>query len=127
MASWVFVAVQEFPPVAVCRGYSLGVACRLLIAGTSVAEHGPRSSGASVVAAQGLSCPTACGILVPGPRIEPMSPALAGGFLASRLAEKSQFLFFKSPSFGYLLMVALGNEYTIILNMCINCRAYPNF
>ena len=31
----------------------------------------------------GLSCPSACGILVPRPGIEPMSPALEGGFLTT--------------------------------------------
>ena len=33
--------------------------------------------------AQGLSCPMACGIYVPQPGIEPMSPALKGGFLTT--------------------------------------------
>ena len=31
----------------------------------------------------GLSCPMACGILVPQPGIEPVSPALEGGFLTT--------------------------------------------
>ena len=31
----------------------------------------------------GLSCSVACGILVPRPGIEPMSSALAGGFLTT--------------------------------------------
>lgn len=54
MASWVFVAVQEFPPVAVCQGYSPGVACGLLITwGLLLPEHGLQSSRASVVAARG--------------------------------------------------------------------------
>ena len=34
-----------------------------------------------VVAHRWLSCSVACGILVPRPGIEPMSPALEGGFL----------------------------------------------
>ena len=37
----------------------------------------------SVVAAHRLSCPTACEILLPQPGIEPMSPALEGGFLTT--------------------------------------------
>ena len=35
----------------------------------------------SVFVACGLSCSMACRILVPQPRIEPVSPALQGGFL----------------------------------------------
>ena len=41
------------------------------------------------VAACRLSCPTACEILVPQPGIEPMSPALEGGFLITGLPGKS--------------------------------------
>ena len=37
----------------------------------------------SPVVVRGLSCSAACGILVPGPGIEPMSPALQGGFLTT--------------------------------------------
>ena len=43
----------------------------------------------SVVAAYGLSCPEACGILVPRPGIEPVSPALEGGFLTTGPPGKS--------------------------------------
>ena len=43
----------------------------------------------SVVAARGLSCPTACGILVPQPGMEPMSPALEGGFFTTGPPGKS--------------------------------------
>ena len=42
--------------------------------------EGPRFS---VVVVRGLSCPMACGILVPQPGIEPMPPALEGGFLVT--------------------------------------------
>ena len=42
---------------------------------------------------QGLSCPLVCGILVPGPEIEPMSPALASGFLATGPPGKFLHLF----------------------------------
>ena len=45
------------------------------------------------IAARGLSCPVVCGILVPRPEIEPMSPALEGGFFTTGLPEKSRFLF----------------------------------
>ena len=37
----------------------------------------------------GLSCPAACGILVPRPGIEPVSPALEGGFLTTGPPGKS--------------------------------------
>ena len=43
----------------------------------------------SVVVAQGLSCPVAYGILVPRPGIEPVSPALEGGFLTTGPPGKS--------------------------------------
>lgn len=42
-----------------------------------------------VVAVHGLSCPSACGILVPLPGIEPVSSALAGGFLTPGSPGKS--------------------------------------
>ena len=48
----------------------------------------------SVVAAHGLSCPAACGILVPRPGIEPVSPALEGGFLNTGPPGKSQLCTF---------------------------------
>ena len=47
-----------------------------------------------VIVARGLSCATACGILVPQPGIEPMSPALAGGFLTTGPPGKSQDFYF---------------------------------
>ena len=39
-------------------------------------------------------CPMACGILVPPPGIEPMSPALQGGFLTTGPLGKSLFFVF---------------------------------
>ena len=42
-----------------------------------------------------LSCPMACGILVPRPGIEPLYPALEGGFLTTGLPGKA-FSFFLS-------------------------------
>ena len=44
---------------------------------------------ASIVVAHRFSCPVSCGILVPNPGIEPMSPALAGGFLTTEPPGKS--------------------------------------
>ena len=52
----------------------------------------------SLVAAPGLSCPAACGILVPRPGIEPMFPALEGGFLTTGPPEKSLFFIFLDHS-----------------------------
>ena len=46
----------------------------------------------SVVVLCGLnSCPVACRILVPGPWVEPVSPALAGGFLITEPPAKSPY------------------------------------
>ena len=45
----------------------------------------------SVVAACELSCSAACGILVPLPGIEPMPPALEGGFLTTGPPQKDVF------------------------------------
>ena len=44
----------------------------------------------SVVVAHRLSCPAASGIFVPPPGIEPVSPALEGGFLTNGPSGKSQ-------------------------------------
>ena len=43
----------------------------------------------SVVVTHWPGCPEACGILVPQPGIEPMSPALEGGFLTTGPPGKS--------------------------------------
>ena len=43
----------------------------------------------SVVVSRGLSSSPACGILVPQPGIEPMSPALEGGFFTTGPLGKS--------------------------------------
>ena len=42
--------------------------------------------------------PWACGILVPGRRMEPVSPALACGFLAIGLPGKSSITYFKTAT-----------------------------
>ena len=68
--------------VAVSRaGGFFAVVCGLPIAVPSlVAEHRSRR-WASLVVVHGLSCSAACGIF-PDQGIEPVSPALAGGFLS---------------------------------------------
>ena len=40
-----------------------------------------------------LSCSVACGIF-PGPGLEPVSPALAGGFLTTAPPDKSHVIYF---------------------------------
>ena len=55
-----------------------------------VSEHGLfQSTQTSVNVTRGLSCSMVCGILVPRPEIEPASPALQGGFLATGPPGKS--------------------------------------
>ena len=60
--------------------------------GSFVKAYGLSSCGAlaSAVAMYGLSCPAACGFLALRRGIEPMSPALQGGFLTTRPPGKSQ-------------------------------------
>ena len=57
----------------------------------SLLHTGFSSCGAagSVLTARSLSCPVTSGILVPGPGIEPVSPALEGGFLSTGIPGKS--------------------------------------
>ena len=50
---------------------------------TVVVARGLQSVQASIAVTDKFSCCTACGILVPWPGIEPMSPALQGGFLTT--------------------------------------------
>ena len=71
----------------------------LIVVASLAAEHrlqgacGLRTCGSetgligSGVVAHGLSCPVACSL--PGPGIEPVSPALADGFLATGPPGKS--------------------------------------
>ena len=83
---WVLVAVHVL----------FVAACRLL----SRYDAGVTDRVGSVVAAHGLSCTAACGILVPRPGIEPVSPALEGGFFTTAPPGKSQvvILIFLCPS-----------------------------
>ena len=68
---WVSVAVLGLSPVAVSRGYSSF-----------------RTTGFRIAANRFSGCGARAGLLhgmwnLPGPGIEPMSPALAGGFLST--------------------------------------------
>ena len=86
----VYVAVCGLPLVVVSKGYSLVMVCRLLIlVAPLVTEHGLQSMLASVVVACRLKifstlAKLPCGMWnLSGVGIEPMSPALAGRFLAT--------------------------------------------
>ena len=89
---WVFVAVSRLSLVAVSGGYSLlqcaGFSLRWLLLSWSM---GSRCSTFS-------SCGTRAQLLrgmwdLPGPGLEPVSPALAGGFLTTAPPGKSPWTF----------------------------------
>ena len=88
---WVFLA---------CVGFLYFAVPELLIAvASAVAEHGSSHAGlqqlqhaGSVVVAKGLTCSVARGIF-PDQGTEPMSPALAGGFLTTVPPGKSHPIF----------------------------------
>ena len=73
------------------RRWGFLLQCLLLLQGTGLWTSGLqqlRHCG-SVVLAHGLSCPVVCGILLPRSGIEPVSLALAGGFLTTGSLGKS--------------------------------------
>ena len=78
-------------PLGVVSGdYSLVAVHGLhIVVASLVAEHILEHAGPVTVACW-LSCPEACRVFPDG--MEPMSPALAGGFLATGPPEKSQVL-----------------------------------
>ena len=85
-----------FSLVAASGGYPQGAVHGLLIAVASLVEHGLYGARASVVVARGHS---SCGTRalfsrrawdLPGPGIEPVLPALAGGFLTTEPPGKPQ-------------------------------------
>ena len=77
---------------------SLAVEQELLGAQASaVSAPGLQSTG-STVTVHGLSCSSTCGIHLPGSRIEPVSPALAGGFFTTEpLGKPEKKLFLERP------------------------------
>ena len=96
---WVFVAVRGLSLVAASRGYSslrcVGFSLQwlLLLQSTGSRRVGFSSCGAGVL--------LLCGMWdVPGPGIEPVSPALAGGFLTTVPPGKSQ----NESSIGEIVM-----------------------
>ena len=77
-------SLQHMGSFVVAHGLFI-VAYRLL---SNCGVQAPECTG-SIVVVRGLSCPTTWGILVPQPEIEPMSPALEGGFLTTGPPGKS--------------------------------------
>ena len=69
-------------------------ACASHCDGFSCCEAQVLGHTGAILVVHGLSCPAACGILLPAPGIEPMSPALSGGFLTTRPPGKSHPLIF---------------------------------
>ena len=98
-----------------CTGFSLVVACGFSL--SSCCAWAPGHVGSvvcsvwalslrhvsSVVVVHRLSCPTVCGILVPQPGIEPVSPALEGGFFTSGPPGKSLHWFFSHNAIAHLI------------------------
>ena len=70
------------------------MACGIFCCGARAPEH-----VGSAVVVSGLNCPVACGILVPRRGIEPMSPALEGGFSTTGPPGKSRVWNSKWKSF----------------------------
>jgi len=59
----------------------------------------------SVVVADRLSCSAACGISVPGLGIEPVSPALAGGFLLDHQGSPRRVIFYLSLNIKTFMII----------------------
>ena len=103
-------------------GYSLATLGRLLVAvACFVAEHRLKGAWALVVVAQGFSCPLACGILLPRPRIEPMSPALAGGLLTTGPPGK-----FRQGGLSADIIKIKFPLTETRLNLCVTCFTIPS-
>ena len=115
---WVFIAARGLSLVASSGGYSslrcTGFSLRWLLllrstgsrrAGSVVVAHGVSSCGSCAVEHRLSSCGARAQSLhgiwdLPGPGLEPMSPALAGGFLTTAPPGKSEDNFFNNPSHG---------------------------
>ena len=110
---WVFIAACRFSLIVATEGYSLlrcagfSLQWLLLLRSTGsrrwasvVVAHGLSSCGLQALERRLSSCGTWAWLLhgmwdLPGPGIEPMSPALAGGFLTTGPPGKSQHLDFR--------------------------------
>ena len=90
-----------------CRGFSCCGAWALGAQASVVVARGLSSCGLWALelrlssVAHGLSCSAACGIF-PGPGIEPMSLALAGGFLTTVPPGKPPQFVLKTEHFHYV-------------------------
>ena len=78
-----------------CTGFFFfpAVGCGHLLlwsVGSTALDLSGRAVLASLVVVHGFSRPTVCGVFVPRPGIEPVSPALKGGFLTTGTPGKSQ-------------------------------------
>ena len=81
--------------------------------------------------AHGLSCSAACGIL-PGPGLEPMSPALAGGFLTtvppgkSRSGASAHILLVKGSQWPCLTARKQGSTFFMVMMYAtvVNCPCH---
>ena len=92
-----FLAALELcsgTPALLCRALAFSggdkQGCSLAVVLSLLLQSVGSDAQALVVVTHGLSCPAACGVLVPEPRIKPMSPILAGGFLTTGPPGKSQ-------------------------------------
>ena len=80
------------------RGLLLAAVCgRLIAEAPLVVGHRPQGTWASAGEAHSLSCPAAWGRIFPDQGFIPSPPGMAGGFLATRPAQKSSnTLYFKT-------------------------------
>ena len=121
MLCWVFVAVHGLSLFAASRGYSLlqclGFSFRWLLLLWSVDS---RHVGFSSCGSRALECrPSSCGTWalllcgmwdLPGPGLEPVSPAMAGGFLTT--APPGKFRVISSCSYCHLQYLTPPQEMT---------------
>ena len=78
--------------------------------------------GGSVVVAGGLRCPKACGILVSWPGMEPMSPALEGGFLTTEPPGKVSQKIFMESMYSFLASGSVCSLWaSICMQLCLAC------
>ena len=139
--SWVFVAAHLLFSLVVVRGGYLPLRCVcslqwLLLLQSTGSRHAVFSScGSQALGRRLSSCGTRAYLLcsmwdLPGPVIEPMSPALAGGFLTTAPPGKSFFFFgffyFKSfpLSITYKKLIALLCVFLVIFVVITLCSFY---
>ena len=93
-------------------GCSLVAALRLLVEVAALVERGLQHSQLLGARAQVSSCGAwaqpLCGLWdPPGPGIEPMSPALAGGFFATEPPGKPKGSFKSTPSLAWVVLMRI--------------------